>query len=297
MSFVAPNRGNLINKSFALLDHGLIRLIDFMGSDRSIVRSARVSFDADWRIGLDEGSDARLIGYLMRNRHSTPFESVVLTLEVKAPIFNFRQWHRHRTQSYNEVSARYAELPEEFYVPSIGSIGFQSTSNKQARDLTVITEEQRVQREEQIQMFRVHCESAFRTYKALLRAGWPRELARAVLPLGTYSRMFTTMNLWNCYHFLRLRLHSHAQYEIRVYAEALLKFVKDIAPIATQAFEDLRAADERNPKIIAMLKEMKSIADKHRVGSDLGAMLEAGSPDAIRITDLENQLEALLETL
>src|SRR5687768_15107954 len=117
----------------SVLDHGFIRLVDSMGSDLSVVRSARVSYDAEWRTGEDEGKDAKLINYLMKNRHTSPFESVTFTFEVKAPIFVFRQWHRHRTWSFNEVSARYSELPEEFYVPAVEQITTQSTSNKQMR--------------------------------------------------------------------------------------------------------------------------------------------------------------------
>ena len=116
-----------------VLDHGLVRLVDSMGSDLSISRSARVSYDAAWRAGEDKGSDARLINYLYANGHNTPFESVEVQFEIKAPIFVFRQWHRHRTQSYNEVSARYTELSEEFYVPELDQITTQSKDNKQMR--------------------------------------------------------------------------------------------------------------------------------------------------------------------
>ena len=121
------------NKEVNLLDHGIMRMVDHMGNDLSIVRNARVSYDAEWRAGNDKGSDEKLINYLYKNKHSTPFESVTVTFEVKAPIFVFRQWHRHRTQSYNELSARYKELPEEFYVPEIEQITTQSKDNKQMR--------------------------------------------------------------------------------------------------------------------------------------------------------------------
>ena len=116
------------------LDHGFVRLVDWMGGDISIVRAARVSYDSAWRAGEDEGSDKRLINYLWKHAHTTPFEAVTLTFEVKAPIFVFRQWHRHRTWSYNELSARYRELPEEFYVPDPRVVGRQATNNKQARE-------------------------------------------------------------------------------------------------------------------------------------------------------------------
>src|SRR5689334_9701621 len=116
-----------------VLDHGFVRLVDSMGSDLSVVRAARVSYDAAWRAGEDQGSDARLINYLWKNHHTTPFEAVTFTFEVKAPIFVFRQWHRHRTWSYNELSARYRELPNVWYVPDPAIVGKQSTANKQGR--------------------------------------------------------------------------------------------------------------------------------------------------------------------
>jgi thymidylate synthase (FAD) len=215
-----------------VLDHGLLRLVDNMGSDLSIVRNARVSYDAAWRAGEDSGSDSRLIGYLMANGHNTPFESCVVTFEVKAPIFVFRQWHRHRTQSYNELSARYRQLPEEFYVPDAGQITQQSTDNKQMRTDQVIQHAE-VARD----LIRRNNTRAFDTYRELLQLGAPRELARSVLPVGTYSHMFATANLHNWYRFLGERLHPHAQYEIRVYAEAILSILEALYPVATAAFK------------------------------------------------------------
>lgn len=216
-----------------VLDHGLVRLVDHMGSDLSIVRAARVSYDADWRTGDDAGKDEKLIRYLMRNRHTSPFEAATFTFEVKAPIFVLRQWHRHRTWSYNEVSARYSELPDEFYVPDVGDITTQSASNKQMR-----TETQHPQAAEMQQLMKKAMTDAFDTYKELLARGCPRELARSVLPCSTYSRMFATVDLHNLFHFLRLRLHEHAQKEIRVYAEAMLKLVEPIVPVAVAAFKE-----------------------------------------------------------
>lgn len=215
-----------------LLNAGHVRLADHMGSDLSIVRSARVSYDADWRAGEDEGKDEKLIHYLMKNKHTTPFESVVFTFDVKAPIFVFRQWHRHRTQSISEISARYTELPEEFYIPALDQITGQSSSNKQMR-----TDEVNAKASEIRDLIEYTGGQAFSSYKSLLDMGTPREIARCVLPVGTYSHMFTTVNLHNLFHFLRLRLHPHAQYEIRVYAEAMLKLIEPIVPIATAAFK------------------------------------------------------------
>ncbi len=218
-----------------LLDHGFVRRVDSMGSDLSITRSARVSYDAAWRAGNDEGSDAKLIRYLWRNAHTTPFESVTFTFEVKAPIFVFRQWHRHRTASINELSARYRELPEEFYVPDPVMIGVQSKSSKQARDITTSVDAKR--RAWECDQVRQHCEGSFTIYRRLLDYGWPRELARSVLPLNTYSHMFWTVNLRNLFHFLTLRTDAHAQYEIRVYAEAMVEMAREVAPVAVAAWE------------------------------------------------------------
>lgn len=218
------------------LDHGFVRLIDHMGSDLSIVRSARVSFDAAWRAGKDKGSDARLIEYLWNNRHTTPFEAVTFTFEIKAPIFVFRQWHRHRTWSYNELSARYTELPEEYYIPTTDVIGKQSADNKQARDISSIVDHPAA-RENEIGLVNIHCQQSFSLYRQLMNNGWPRELARSVLPVNTYSHMFGTVNLLNLLKFLTLRCDSHAQYEIRVYADAMLELIKPIVPNCVKTWE------------------------------------------------------------
>lgn len=214
-----------------VLDHGFVRLVDHMGDDLSVVRAARVSYDADWRAGQESGSDARLIRYLWTNKHTSPFEAVTFTFEVMAPIFVFRQWHRHRTWSFNEVSARYAELPEVFYVPSPDNIGKQSKDNKQARD----DAEPDYGASEIIER---SCRAAFRSYHDLINRGVPRELARSVLPVATYSRMFATVDLLNLMKFLSLRDHQHAQYEIRVYAEAMRELITPIVPVCMDAFAE-----------------------------------------------------------
>lgn len=220
-----------------VLDHGFVRLVDMMGSDLSIARAARVSYDAAWRAGEDTGSDERLIRYLWAHKHTTPFEAVTMTFEVKAPIFIFRQWHRHRTQSYNELSARYRELPEEFYLPEPEQVGVQSASSKQGRALE-LSNEVLVQRVAEVGFVRRHCVESFALYRALLEQGWPRELARSVLPVNTYSHMFTTMNLLNLLRFLTLRMDAHAQYEIRVYADAMFSLIRERLPVTCAAFAE-----------------------------------------------------------
>lgn len=216
------------------LDSGYVRLVDHMGSDLSVVRAARVSYNADWREGEDSGnSDRRLIHYLWKNKHTSPFEAVQFTFEVQAPIFVFRQWHRHRTWSFNEVSARYTELPEVFYVPSPGDIGQQSKSNKQMRDVENVYSIDEIMT---AAMMKSAGKVAFEIYKELLARGVPRELARTVLPVSTYSRMFATVDLRNLLHFLDLRIHPHAQPEIRVYAEAMRKLVRPHVPECMNAW-------------------------------------------------------------
>ena len=210
-----------------VLNHGHVRLVEHMGSDTAIVRNARVSYDAEPR---HDGSDEKLIDYLVKNHHTSPLECVQFTFDVKAPIFVFRQWHRHRTWSFNEISARYAQLPEEYYVPEVSQITTQSTSNKQMR-----TDEVHPQAYELQNAVHDQCKAAFNLYQRMIERGMPRELARGVLPMNTYSHMFATVDLHNLAHFLRLRLHPHAQYEIRVFAQAMLDLVEPIVPVTVAA--------------------------------------------------------------
>ena len=217
-----------------VLDYGFVRLVSSMGGDLSISRAARVSYDAPAR-----EADRGLIKYLMKNKHTSPFEAVVFTFEVKAPIFVFRQWHRHRTWSYNEVSARYTVLPSEFYVPTSTLIGKQSMDNKQMRvsldmdDKTEVARAQRVSR-----LIRAQCQQSHELYLDLLETGCPRELARGVLSLNTYSRMFATANLHNLLHFITLRSHMHSQYEIQVYAQALRTLIETVVPLTIEAYDE-----------------------------------------------------------
>jgi thymidylate synthase (FAD) len=157
---------------------------------------------------------------------------------VKAPIFVFRQWHRHRTWSFNEISARYAELPEEFYVPAVEQITTQHTSNKQMR-----TDEVHPHASTWQKLIRSTNKEAFGSYREMIAAGVPRELARTVLPVGTYSHCFCTVDLHNLAHFLKLRLHEHSQYEIRVYAQAMLQLIEPIVPVAVAALKRHRLGD------------------------------------------------------
>ena len=262
-----------------LLDHGHIRLVDKMGSDLSIVRNARVSYDADWRAGEDEKGDANLINYLRRNGHNTPFEAVVFQFDIQAPIFVFRQWHRHRTQSYNELSARYRELPELYYIPEPHLIGRQNSDNKQMRDVLTKEEFRNLPQTEKDYVFnlleekRVRSKSAFEFYRNQIACGVPRELARGDLPTSTYSHMFATVNLHNLFGFLSERAHPHAQYEIRVYAEAIIKLIRPHVPVALAAFEKcIKDSKEKNEELKLLKAEvasLKKILEQHPEGSQL----------------------------
>lgn len=215
-----------------VLNHGHVRLIDSLGSDLSVVRSARISYDAEWRTGEDAGKDEKLIDYLVKNKHTSPLESVVFTFDVKAPIFVFRQWFRHRTLSINEVSARYSVLPEEYYIPEVSQITTQSKDNKQMR-----TDEIHPLAEDAQDIISRSCAEAFENYQSLIGMGIPRELARGVLPVNTYSHAFITTDLHNLSRFLKLRLHEHSQYEIRVYAQAMLDLIEPIVPVTVAALK------------------------------------------------------------
>ena len=227
---------NTMTTAVNVLDHGIIRLVDYMGGDLSVVRAARTSYDATWRAGENEGSDHKLINYLWKNKHTTPFEAVTFTFEIKAPIFVFRQWHRHRTWSFNELSARYRELPAEFYVPSLDVLGAQSTNNRQGRVEPVSPQWAK----SQANSIREACQASFEVYKDLIAMDVSRELARSVLPVATYSHMMATVNMLNLFKFLTLRADSHAQYEIRVYAEAMIEMARIVAPVSVAAWEASR---------------------------------------------------------
>lgn len=214
-----------------VLDHGHVRLVDVMGDDERVEQVARLSYQK----GTRQVSETRsLLRYLIRHRHTSPLEQAVITLDMKMPIFVARQLVRHRTQSINELSGRYSEMPEEYYVPA--EIYEQSTTNKQGRG-TRMDEETEDDRRFGIEDT---CAVAFTEYKRLIEGDVARETARMVLPLSTYTQWCTTMNLHNLLHMLELRLDPHAQWECRQYAEAIAKIVQDWCPIIWEAFVDYR---------------------------------------------------------
>jgi len=214
------------------LDKGFIRLVDSMGSDDAIVQAARVSYGK----GTTKlNRDKALIRYLLRHRHSTPFEMVELKFHAKMPIFVARQWVRHRTANINEYSLRYSEAQHDFYIPDEKDIHFQSTFNKQGRDDTEVPAKLK---KKVIQYFKDISEKTFSIYDELNEAGIARELARGILPVNLYTEWYWKNDLHNIFHFLRLRIDEHAQYEIRVFANAMAEFVKQVVPLAYEAFED-----------------------------------------------------------
>lgn len=216
-----------------VLDHGHVALVDVMGDDERIEAVARLSYGDGTRTASDRRA---LIRYLVRHRHTSPLEQVTITLDVKLPIFVARQLVRHRMQSLNEVSARYSVLPAEFYVPDPEQVCHQSQTNKQGRAEPLDLETAAAFREE----LRRGSERAFGTYDVALTHDVARETARIGLPLGTYTHWWTTWDLHNLLHMLQLRLDAHAQWEIRVYAEAIADIVKAWVPLAWEAFEDYR---------------------------------------------------------
>lgn len=224
-------------KAHEVLDHGFIRVIDYMGNDAAICQAARVSYGKGTK---SVQNDAGLIRYLMRHWHSTPFEMCEIKLHVKLPVFVARQWIRHRTANVNEYSARYSILDREFYIPEQSQLAAQSVVNNQGRGVALEGEEAaRV-----LEILKSDSNRAYDNYEAMIsdegQQGLARELARMNLPANIYTQWYWKVDLHNLFHFLRLRADMHAQYEIRVYADAICKVVADWVPAAYSAFEDYR---------------------------------------------------------
>lgn len=228
-------------RAYEVLDHGFIRVIDYMGDDAAICQAARVSYGKGTK---SVQNDAGLIRYLMRHWHSTPFEMCEIKLHVKLPVFVARQWIRHRTANVNEYSARYSILDREFYIPAPDQLAAQSVVNNQGRGEALQGEEAaRV-----LEILKADSNRAYDNYEAMIsddnQQGLARELARMNLPANIYTQWYWKVDLHNLFHFLRLRADMHAQYEIRVYADAICKVVADWVPAAYSAFEDYRMGGE-----------------------------------------------------
>lgn len=245
------SREDLIRKEIKCLDHGFVRLVDVMGDDSSIVQAARVSYGSGTKTVRE---DRGLIRYLMRHWHTTPFEMVEFKFHIKLPIFIARQWIRHRTANVNEYSGRYSIMKDDFYVPDLEQIRPQSENNKQGRSEEAFEPEKAKQIQDSISKVQ---KDLYEEYENLLEDNFARELARINLPLSNYTEWYWKIDLHNLFHFLRLRIDSHAQYEIRVFGEAMAEIVKQIVPHAWEAFEDYRlnAANFSKPELNA-LKEL-----------------------------------------
>lgn len=221
----------LLDKEFPVLDKGFVRLVDYMGSDERIVAAARVSYGKGTKtLREDQG----LIDYLMRNDHTSPFEQVVLTFHVKLPIFVARQWIRHRTARLNEISGRYSVMKDEFYVPTEENLRTQGTFNKQSRSETPLDPEVAKGMVREIEAGQ---REAYSRYEAMLKGELAREVARIALPLSLYTEWYWQIDLHNLFHFLKLRLDHHAQWEIREYAKVMAGITKAVSPLAYSAFE------------------------------------------------------------
>ncbi|HAZ96208.1 FAD-dependent thymidylate synthase [uncultured Treponema sp.] len=228
---IVPAAEEILDKEFQVLDKGFVRLVDYYGSDSRIVQAARVSYGEGTKTVSQDGA---LIDYLLRHQHTSPFEQVVFTFHLKMPIFVARQWVRHRMGRMNEVSGRYSIMKDEFYVPENSCISKQSKNNKQGRG--DVFEEQQA-KEFQAEFIEGQ-QKAYEVYKDMVEKGIAREIARINLPLALYTEFYWQMDLHNLFHFLKLRLDSHAQYEIRLYAEKILEIIKTVCPMAVSSFEN-----------------------------------------------------------
>tara|TARA_B110000967_G_C18713870_1_gene474116 strand:- start:95 stop:919 length:825 start_codon:yes stop_codon:yes gene_type:complete len=228
---------NHLYKAQPVLDHGFVRVVDYMGDDAAICQAARVSYGKGTK---SVQNDVGLIRYLMRHWHSTPFEMCEIKLHVKLPVFVARQWIRHRTANVNEYSARYSILDREFYIPEADSLAAQSAVNNQGRGRVL----QGAEAARVLNILKTDSDRAYDNYEAMIsdegQDGLARELARMNLPANIYTQWYWKVDLHNLFHFLRLRADAHAQYEIRVYADVICDMVRDWVPAAYGAFEDYR---------------------------------------------------------
>jgi thymidylate synthase (FAD) len=261
---VSPELEKILYQPFEVLDHGFVRVVDYMGNDSAVVQAARVSYgQGTKKINADKG----LINYLIANRHTTPFEMCEIKFHIKLPIFIARQWIRHRTASVNEYSARYSIMEDEFYIPKAEYLSAQSKINHQGRDETKILnfdEQKKV-----LEILKKDSENSYNHYLEMInqnkngeildsnKEGLARELARMNLPLNCYTQWYWKIDLHNLMHFLALRADSHAQFEIRAYAEIMLDIVKKWVPFSYEAFEKYRRNGvEFSSAAIEVIKKM-----------------------------------------
>lgn len=256
----------LLDKEFRVLDRGFVRLVDYMGGDEEIVQAARVSYGEGTKKVLQNRG---LIRYLMRHKHTTPFEMVELKFHVKLPIFVARQWIRHRSANVNEYSGRYSVMKEEFYLPEPEDIQRQSEINRQGRSDDQLPPE--IQ-QKFISYLNDSQKAAYDQYSEFIDQGIARELARVNLPLSLYTEWYWKIDLHNLFHFLRLRLDEHAQMEIREYAKVMAEMVRAVCPIAWEAFKDytLTAETFSGPELAIVKSHLTSVTQ------DMERLIEAG---------------------
>ena len=259
----SPELEKILYEPFKVLDHGFIRVVDYMGDDSSIVQAARVSYGKGTK---QTSQDKGLINYLLRHKHTTPFEMCEIKLHVKLPIFIARQWIRHRTASVNEYSARYSILSKEFYIPARENLSPQSTINKQGREDVALSEDEA---QRALKLLTDDATRCYDNYVALMNedesgnvvdpnvTGIARELARMNLTLNQYTQWYWKIDLHNLMHFVRLRADHHAQYEIRAYADVLLDIIKMWVPHTYEAFiEHVRDSVTLSKSSFALVKRM-----------------------------------------
>ncbi len=266
-----PALEEILYRPLPVLDHGFIRVVDYMGDDAAIVQAARVSYGKGTR---HVSSDRGLINYLMRHRHTSPFEMCEIKLHVKLPIFVARQWIRHRTANVNEYSARYSVVEDQVYLPEPAQMAAQAKTNRQGRG-EVLPEAVAGQFRERLRQGAV---DAFAAYRDMLGSddpdspGLARELARIGLPLNTYSEWYWKTDLHNLLHFIGLRADPHAQYEIRAYAEVLLDIARRWVPLTAAAFAEYRlGATLLSATGLAVLRRMLDGEQVTQAGSGLAA--------------------------
>ena len=239
------------------LDHGFVYLVDYMGNDHSVAEAARVSYGRGTR---KVSEDEMLVRYLRRNLHTSPSEMVEFKFHCKMPIFVARQWIRHRTANVNEYSGRYSEMSDEFYMPDPAQLCRQASDNKQGRGDALSPKE----RERAKRIFECIYGRAWRGYRELLSMDLAKELARIGLSVGNYTEWYWKMDVHNLFHFLRLRLDRHAQYEIRVYAEAIARIARDALPVSYRAFEQyvLRALHLSEMEIAFIARHPRKLSER-----------------------------------
>jgi len=282
-----PAAEALLDREVRVLDRGLVRLVDFLGGDARIVQAARVSYGEGTKTVRE---DRALIDYLVRHKHTSPLEQVVLTFHLKMPIFVARQWIRHRTARLNEISGRYSVMRDEFYLPSPESVRTQSRDNKQGRSDEEVPQDLQAR---VVALLREGQRAAYSAYEELLEADVARELARVNLPLSLYTEMYWQCDLHNLFHFLKLRMDPHAQAEIRLYAEVMAEAARAVAPLAYEAFEEHVLYGETLSK--TELDVLRRALDPDKLGAALQAsgLRKTRHRELLKKLGLEGERDAL----